>query len=309
MKLLITGAAGFLGAELVRRAQAQGHWVRAMIRSSSRRERVTLSEEQIYTGDLAEPSTLPGAVDGIEGVIHCAAATSEGTPDEALSQKVNVEGTRALLEAARAAGVHHWVQISSMSAHPGSTSVYGRTKLAADEILRAGPTPPQWTILRPSLIYGPGEKGLVDKTIKLMKKLPVIPVVGSGREPIRPVHVGDVAEAALHCLQDEKATGKTYMIGGADEVTLNEFLIRLTRTLGLRRPLLHIPIPICRLMARILSKILKNPPITEDNVLGVLQAQRVDHQPAVSDWGFSPLALDEGLRLSYTRDSETAKKE
>ena len=306
MNLLITGAAGFLGAELARRARERGHHVRAMIRRESRRERLDLPDGQIHIGDMTDPSTFPAAVAGIEGVIHCAATTSEGAPDEALSRRVNVEGTRLLLEAARGAGARRWVQISSMSAHPGSTSVYGRTKLAADECLRSAPTPPDWTILRPSLIYGPGDKGLVDKTIQLMKKLPVIPVIGRGDGRMRPVHVADVAEAALLCLERETALGKTYMIGGADEVTLNDFFRSVARAVGLRRPLVHLPIPICLLLARLFGLFLKKPPITADNVQGVLQLRRVDTGPALEELGYSPLGLEEGLRTTYAPDTVTA---
>src|SRR6185295_7821411 len=99
-------------------------------------------------------------------------------------------------------GIGRWIQISSMSAHPAMRSVYGRTKLAADDLLhRETDRAPNWTILRPSLIYGPGGGGLVDKTTRLLKKLPVIPMVGSGRELLRPVYVTDVADAALACLE------------------------------------------------------------------------------------------------------------
>lgn len=299
MKILITGASGFLGSETVRLALAQGHAVRAMIRPTSNRGRLSLPDSQICVAEMADPSTFAAAAQGMEGVIHCAAVTAEGASDEALSQKVNVEGTRRLFEAARAAGVRRWVQISSMSAHPASTSAYGRTKLAADEFLRSAAPPPAWTILRPSLIFGPGGKGLVDKTVKLLEKLPVVPIVGSGREPIRPVYVSDVAAAALACLQSEKTAGKTYMLGGADEVSLNEFMRSLARAKGLSRPLLHLPLPLCYVMARTLSLVLKNPPLTVDNVLGVKQAQRVIQDDAVKDFSYRPIGLEEGLRRTF----------
>jgi len=300
MKILITGASGFLGAETVARAARLGHDVRAMIRQNSPRERLALPASQLYVGDMTQPETFPGAVAGMEGVIHCAAVTATGATDEELSRRVNIDGTVRLFQAAKAAGVRRWIQISSMSAHPATTSAYGMTKLAADEFLRAVAPPPAWTILRPSLIYGPGGgKGLVDKTVKLLEKLPLMPILGAGREPIRPVYVGDVAEAAIECLEREVAIGKTYMLGGADEVSLNEFMAELARARGLKRPLIHIPLPLAMVLARAFSILLKNPPITVDNVKGVREAQRVEQEPAERDLGYRPLGLREGLRRTF----------
>jgi len=296
MKLLVTGAAGFLGGEIVRLALERGLAVRALVYSATDAQSLGLGQDRVFPIDLGGDADLAPAVAGVEGVIHCAAITSAHAPDENLSRRVNVEGTRRLLAAARAAGARRWVQISSMSAHPASTSVYGRTKLAADEAVRASTPPPQWTILQPSLIYGPGRKGLVYKTLSMMKRLPVTPIVGSGREPIRPVYVADVADAALRCLADEVAVGKTYMLGGADEVTLREFLARLARGRGLRRPALPLPIWICLILAKLGALVVKSPPLTTDNVLGVREARRVDIGAAQRDWGFDPLGLDEGLR-------------
>ncbi|MCE5230107.1 NAD-dependent epimerase/dehydratase family protein [bacterium] len=301
MKILITGAAGFLGAAAVKRALGAGHDVRAMIRQGSPRGRVELPDDKIVVADMGDREGLARAVaGGIEAVIHCAATTSQSAPDEALSRKVNVEGTRALYEAARAAGVKRWIQISSMSAHPGSTTVYGRTKLAADEYLRAQTGLPAWTILRPSLIYGPGSRGLVAKTVQLLQKLPVVPMIGPGRELIRPVYVDDVAEAALAALRNDATIGKTYMIGGADEIELNVFMKELVKARGLKRPLFHLPVPLALVMARAMSVVLKNPPITPDNVLGVSEAVRVEQAAAEKDLaGWKPMGLEEGLKKTF----------
>lgn len=299
MNLLITGATGFLGAEVARQALRRGHAVRALVRSASGAG-LPPGVQDAVVADLADATgeTLSAAVAGVAGVIHCAGVTATGATDAALSQRVNVEGARRLYEAARAAGAARWVQISTMSAHPGSTSVYGRSKLAFDDFLRAAPPPPEAVILRPSLIYGPGGRGLMDKTVRLMEKLPFVPVVGPGRELMRPVYVGDVAWAALESLERGVA-GKTYMLGGADEVTVNEFMAALAGALGRRRPLIHLPLPLCLALAKILSKAVKNPPLTVDNVLGVIQAQRVDPGEAAADFGYRPLGLAAGLRRTF----------
>jgi nucleoside-diphosphate-sugar epimerase len=300
MKILVTGAAGFLGSEVVRVAREQGHDIRAFVRRRGGPALDILPEAAVFLGDLARPDTFPPAVAGVEAIIHCAAATSAGAPDIELSRRVNVEGTARLLRAASECNPDsppRWIQISSMSAHPGSTSVYGRTKLGADEAVRASALP--WTILRPSLIYGPGDRGLVSKTLAIMRRLPVVPVVGSGREMIRPVLASDVGAAALACIEAPSTIGRTYMIGGADEITFNEFLRRLAEATGLRRPLIHVPIPVALLLATALGFLSRNPPITVDNVLGIREAQSVEIGPAMADFGFQPRSLEEGLRVMF----------
>jgi nucleoside-diphosphate-sugar epimerase len=312
MKILVTGAAGFLGSEVVRQALARGHAVRAMVRRESDRARfenrgnlkLETRNLELFIADLRQPDRFAQASAGLEAVVHCAAVTSEGAPDEALSYAVNLDGTRRLYLAARDAGVGRWIQISSMSAHPGIGSLYGRTKLAADDYLRGQTDRPAWTILRPSLIYGPDTRGLVAKTTRLLARLPVLPIVGSGRNLLRPVYVGDVAAAALDCLACEATIRRSYMLGGADEVTLNEFMSRLGHACGYPRRPLHLPIGLCYPIALILGKVLKKPPLTVDNVLGVKDLARVEHESAVRDWGYAPRTLEQGLRETFLAPAE-----
>src|SRR5260370_23583956 len=120
MKILITGASGFLGRRTVQLALERGLAVRALVRRPT--AELGLPLDCVYQGDVTDPATLSAAVEGVGAVIHAAATTSETAPDEALSRRTNVDGTRNLLEACRQAGVRRWVQISSLSANPNNTS-------------------------------------------------------------------------------------------------------------------------------------------------------------------------------------------
>ncbi|MBI1784656.1 NAD-dependent epimerase/dehydratase family protein [Candidatus Sumerlaeota bacterium] len=305
MKIVVTGAAGFLGSRVVELARRRGHEVRAFVRRSDDPSVLHLPPDSIVIGDLTQRETLAPATQGADAIIHCAATTSEGAPDWELSRRTNVEGTRSLLHAAESAGRPRWIQISSMSAHAESTSAYGKTKFEADQLVRACAL--SWTILQPSIIYGPGGKGLVGKTLGIMRKVPVLPVVGSGKELLRPVHVDDVAGAALDCLTHPQTAGKTYMIGGADEITFDEFLKEIARASGIRRPTIHIPISFALVIARVLGVVTKNPPITVDNVLGIKQARRVLIDGAISDFNFQPRKFAEGLKDSFGGAQSTTR--
>jgi NADH dehydrogenase len=305
MNLLVTGAGGFLGQVMVEAALAAGHAVRAWVRQVPADASPLWHKADIHVSDLTDQAAQLVAVTDVAAIIHCAAVTSAGKTDSALSQKVNIEALKSLYSAAQAAGVNRWIQISSMSAHPGSTSVYGKTKLAGDLFLRAqNPAQPAWTILQPSLIYGPGERGLVAKTLKILKKLPVLPLLGSGRERIRPIYVQDVAAAALTCLQNISTIGKSYQIGGSDEIELRDFMNQMVLGAHLHRLMLPLPLPLAALLAKILARVSANPPISIDNVLGVREAQRVDISAAQRDFAFHPRGVAAGLTLTFASSPE-----
>jgi NADH dehydrogenase len=293
--ILITGASGFLGRRLIQLARQQGRDVRALVRRPT--PDLDLPAECLCQGDVSEPATLVAAVAGVKAVIHAAATTSETAPDEALSRRTNVDGTRNLLEACRSAGVKRWVQISSLSANSKNNSVYGRTKFAADEEVRRCAL--DWTILQPGTIFGSGARGLFAKIVRLTSGLPLIPVLGSGKQSMRPIHVDDAAGAALACLDQPATFGRTYALGCRDAITFNDFLRGVARAQGKRKWLFHIPLWFCFPIARVLGLLLKNPPVTVDNLVGIKQMSAPDISAAQKDFGFAPLTFAEGLALTF----------
>lgn len=301
--ILITGATGFLGGEVVRQALARGHEARALVRSAEAAAALPVKKENLFLADLARLGAgdplgdAEAAFAGIDAVIHCAAITPERPTDAGLSRRVNVDATAALLRAAERAGSPRWIQISSMSASDRAESVYGKTKFEADQAVRASALP--WTILRPSVIYGPGERGVAARTARTLRRLPFLPIIGSGEEVLRPVYVSDVAEAAFAAIEREAAIGKAYMIGGADEVTLEDFMRRLATAAGASRLAIYVPIWAAMAVARAAALCMKNPPLTVDNVLGVKLAEWMDVAPARADLDFKPMGLEEGLRRTF----------
>lgn len=313
MMILITGASGFLGQRLVTLALQQGRAVRALVRTSvgeaQDRWHAACRTEQdgdgsrpaplFHQGDVTDPAALVTALEGVESVIHAAATTSETAPDEVVSWRTNVEGTRNLLAACRQAGASRWIQISSLSANPANSGVYGRSKFAADEEVRRSGL--RWTILQPGTIYGSGNRGLFAKILRLTEALPVVPVLGPGTQLMRPIHVDDAASAALACVDHEPTIGKTYALGGADVLTFNGFLRGILRSQGKRKPLLHIPLWFCFPVARVLSLFLKNPPVTIDNLVGLRQMTAPDITAAQRDFEFAPRTFAEGLQQTFRR--------
>src|SRR5262249_12305670 len=148
-----------------------------------------------------------------------------------------------------------------------NVSCYGQSKYLADQAVQQSHL--NWTIIKPSVIYGPGKRGLFYKLCELLKTHAFVPVIGAGKQPLRPILVTDLASAIFECLENEKTVKKIYDLGGAEEVAFNEFIRRVLAAQGLKRRILHLPTWMCYVIAFLLSKLCHEPPITKDNILGV----------------------------------------
>jgi len=191
------------------------------------------------------------------------------------------------------------VGISSQSAREENKGRYGSTKWEAEKLIRGSNT--DYTVVRPSFIYGPGERGLFKKLVNLLVRMPVVPVIGSGEQITRPIYVYDVVRAVMECLRSSVAHSKVYDLGGEANISFNEFLRAVLNSLGMKKRLVHIPVSAAGAMAVIMEKMLKSPPITRDNVIGIVQSAPVDNELAKRELGFEPTPLREGLGRSLKR--------
>ncbi len=295
MKVLVTGANGLVGSAVCRALEQAGHVPIALVRPGANTELLPPALVPLE-GDFTDGGAMEAllAESAPEAIVHVAAVVSTGRPDLEASLAVNVHGTEALLAAAARAGVRRWVQISSMSAHPGNASVYGATKFAAEEAVRASDC--DWTVLRPSLVYGPRRRGIFFKLVRQLASLPVIPLPGGGRFPLRPVHEEDLAGAVVAALDRPQAVGQVYMLGGPEDWTYREFIQETLEELGRRTGLLDVPMALCRMGAMVGEVLLEEPPLTTDNLEGLEKAVAVDPDPARRDLGFNPRPYREGFR-------------
>jgi len=291
MQVLVTGASGFIGRRLVARLVDGGHAVTALVRTPPAFSDRGAGRVTIAAGDITDPGAVAAAAAGCAAIVHLANAT--GVHDEARVHAVNVGGTEHVLAAAHAAG-SRVVFTSTISAMRARVGPYGRSKRLAEEQVRASGVP--YVILRPSLVYGGGDTGLVASLVRYLSALPVVPVIGNGRIAIDPVHIDDVCAVIEACLTRDDVLGRTYDVIGPDRVSFDDFLARLGKVLGVRRRLLHLPAPVALLAARMLSRVMANPPLTVDNVLGLTSPASLDRDAALRDFPIAWTPLDVGLR-------------
>ncbi len=294
-KVVVTGASGFIGTALVPRLLAAGHFPRLFVRR--RPVMPPAAPVEVMQGDLTSAASLYAAVEGAEAILHLGAATSAGRLDPALAYRVNVGGATALIEACRAAGCRRIVVLSTQHVHLRRCGTYGRTKRIADALFSDSGL--EVTILRPSLVYGPGSRGVFVKLAGLLRRLPVIPVVGPGTWHLRPIYLDDLIALIVETLERPDVSGRIYDIGGPERITYNSFLAAICAALGRPCRRVHIPLGVGFAMAWILELVLANPPLTMDNVYGSLLDVPCDLRALMRDFHptLTPLAV--GLRRTF----------
>lgn len=223
MKVAITGGTGFVGRHLAERLDE--------VVVVSRREGI----------DLDDVDALTAAFAGCDAIAHCAGINRE-IGDQTF-QRVHVQGTRNVIEAAHRAGVKRIVMVSFLRARPNCGSGYHESKWQAEELIRASDI--EHTILKSGMIYGSGDH-MVDHVTKAVRTLPVFGTVGFRERTARPVPVEDAVDVLVAAL-DGRIPDPTIAVMGVDEITLGEALRRIARVAG-RRPA-FIPLPVWAIKA------------------------------------------------------------
>ncbi|MDQ2682221.1 MAG: NAD(P)H-binding protein, partial [Chloroflexota bacterium] len=204
-RILITGGTGFVGSAI--RRQLADHDVRLLVRSpQSVTDRGSAS---LAIGDVLDPASLVLAMQQIDTVIHLVAIIEESGGKT--FDRIIREGTENVVAAAQEAGARRFINMSAIGARPDPAYPYLNAKWGAEEAVRGSGL--DWTIFRPSVIYGPGD-GFINVLANLIRKAPLIPVVGSGRSLFHPVAVGEVAEAFSRAVDDPATAGQTFELGG-----------------------------------------------------------------------------------------------
>jgi NADH dehydrogenase len=236
---------------------------------------------------------LEADIAGCDSVIHLVGIIREQPAAGVTFDRVHVQGTRNVLDAAAGAGVRRYVHMSALGSRPHARARYHQSKWAAEEAVRGSGL--AWTIFRPSIIYGPGD-GFVTMLARMVRRTPVVPVIGSGRQRLQPIPVEQVAEGFARALSLPATEKQTYDVGGPDAVTLVELLDLIGAALGYRRVRkAHVPLGLMRPAARLLHR-LRAFPVTPDQLLMLEEDNTCDPRPFLATFGLQPVPLATGLR-------------
>ena len=277
--LLATGATGHTGSKLVHRLMADGFAVRAFTRSREKAQIILGADfgGEIVGGDLEREETICSALKGCDALVSVS----------------HVRHAPRLVAACSRTGVRRAVFTSS-------TRRYTRFPDDAAEAVREGEAAIResgldFTILRPTMIFGDDRDENLTKLIRLMRRLPFFPMPGGGRNLVQPTFVHDLVDAIVRALTNDKAVGKEYDIGGPEPMAYRDMLRTIAQAMGKRLPIVPLPIAPALLLIGICEKIARHPIVIRGQILRLKEDKAVDITRARRELGYAPTPFDEAI--------------
>jgi uncharacterized protein YbjT (DUF2867 family) len=290
--ILVTGGTGFVGPKIVHRLRAEDRPVRCLVRDPDRGKELAAWGCELAQGDVTEPDSVRRAAKGCEVVVHLVAII-QGKPEQ--FERVMVQGLKNVVDAAKEAGVRRFVLMSALgtSEQTKDLSPYFGAKWRMEQAVKDSGL--EHVTFRPSFIFGKGGGALKTFT-RVVRLSPVIPVFGAGDQRVQPIWIEDVAEYYAAAIDLPEAASRTFELGGPDIVTYEELYDRIKRTLGKRRPKLHVPFGVMRVNAAILEALPGPSPITRDQLKMIAVDNVISNDEAQQTFHVDLLPLDEQLR-------------
>ncbi len=248
--ILVTGATGFIGRVLVRQLTETGHEVRVLLRPSPKSPRLPKGVPvEVAVVGLDDPRGLRAALRGVDQVYHLASAAAQGRGGSLMT--TDIEGTRALAQAAADAEIERFIFLSHLGADRASAFPVQKSKGIAEEHIRKSGVP--HTIIRSSIVFGP-EDGFTSALADILRFSPgITPMPGSGRTLLQPLWVEDLVTCLIWVLQNPDTVNQTFEIGGGEYFTLRQIMETIMSVTRRRRVLVPVPPPYMRALIVILD--------------------------------------------------------
>ncbi|MGK5631540.1 aminotransferase class I/II-fold pyridoxal phosphate-dependent enzyme, partial [Streptomyces sp. URMC 123] len=316
-EVLVAGASGFLGGRLTRTLAERGHRVRALVRAGSDRSAFEGADVEVAVGDLGDPGSLRRAAAGVRYVYNCTGKSADWGPWREF-ERVNVDGSRRLVEAAHAAGtVERFLHVSTTDVYgypvrPGDESTpltdvglpYNRSKLLGERAVReaAGRAGLPLTVVRPVSVYGPRSKDFVIEIARLLLRGQMV-FIRRGAVPAGLLYVENAVDAMIAACTAETTAGREYNLRDPELTTWREYVTALAEGLGVRPPALSLPSPVATGVATAAERLYgalrigARPVLTRHAVHLFDRDQSYAIDRAVADFGFkSEVGYEEGVR-------------
>jgi uncharacterized protein YbjT (DUF2867 family) len=278
MKVAVTGASGFTGRRVVLELLRRGHEVAALVRPPASRL-AGAAGLSIVEGDMADARALGHLLADAEAFVHAAS--------------LGFGHAAAVADAVDLARPRRALFFSSTALFTHLPAASKAVRLAAEERVRA--LIPEWTIVRPTMIYGAAGDRNMERLIRFLARSPIVPLPGGGRALVQPVHVEDLGRAAVDALLCPAAARRSYDLAGADPAPLRDLVLYVARLLGRRPLVLTAPVRPVAAALRIWGMLGIPPRLTPEQVLRLAEDKAFPFDEAHAAWGYSPRGWREGL--------------
>lgn len=295
MSTVLIGGTGFIGSAIAARLAERGE---RMVVPTRRRERgkplFLLPGCDVIEADVHDDAQIARLLQGADAVINLVGILhgNRGTPYGSDWARAHVELPRRIAAACRAAGVPRLLHMSALGADSGGPSMYQRSKGDGEKQVQQSGL--QWTMFRPSVVFGPGDRFL-NLFAALLRFAPVVPLAGAGCR-FQPVHVDDVAQAFVAARFDLATAGKVFELAGPKVYTLRELVQGVGHAIGHPRPVIGLPDGVARLQAAVMGLLPGEPLLSADNI----DSMKVDNVaggalPGLHELGIVPRSLEATL--------------
>ena len=283
MRVLLTGATGLLGGELLKLLLAEGHEARCLLRAGSpNASRLDAERAEIFRGDAADEEDLHRALQGTGALLHVA----------------GIEYAQPVVEAARRAGVGRVVVVGSTSVH-SSYEFRAGPKLRMERVVRGSGL--DWTIVRPSMIYGSERDKNVQRLLRFLGRSPVFPMFGPGTNLWQPVYHEDCARGVYEALVRPSAVGRSYDLPGGESLTYLDLVKTAAGALGKKPRIVRVPLEPVRLLLGAAEKLRLPLPVGSEQVLRLREDKAYPYEEARRELGYAPRPFREGVALEVAR--------
>ncbi len=283
MRVFLTGGTGFTGSNIVPLLLKNGIQVRCLYRPTSNRSVLLRDQPEIEwaVGDVSDTEALAAVMQGTEALVNIAS--------------LGFGQAHSILRAAQMAGIKRTIFISTTAIFTHLNAKSKKIRLEAERAIETSGL--QYTILRPTMIYGTSRDRNMWRLIRFMHYSPIVPIFGNGNFLQQPIHVNDVAQAVLSCLKADSTIGKCYNIAGKCALTYNEVIDTIARCMNKRIWKVHLPSgPVVSLLG--LFERLRIPfPIKAEQILRLNENKNFSYEEAAKDFGFAPLSFEEGIGI------------
>lgn len=278
--ILLLGSTGFTGEYVLKELKKRRIAVRCFIRPESKQTSITPYADEIFVGSIHQPEDWHQALAEVKGVINLVSFKEGHVP--------------LLLKQMEIGGVKRILLVSTTAIF---TSLNVKSKIMRQHIeQQITRSPLEWTIIRPTMIYGTADDRNMVRLIRAVKRFPIHPLPGGGERMIQPIYVKDLARAIVDAFLSPKTIQRSYNVSGKDSLTYKNCVQLIANVLGKRIFLVTLPLKIAVFLAWLLHPIPGLPKIKKEQLLRLNEDKSFSHEDAVRDFGFSPMTFSLGIK-------------